>query len=344
MPRVLHVPCDLAGGGAERMVLELARRSSPGFVHHVAPLHATGSLRPAFQAAGVPIHDLRRVRGRPGLRATLRLAALCRDYDLVHTHLWAGDTWGRLGAGLAQHPAVVVTEHNTRAEAPWRQALSVRLHPLCRVVVAVSPAAAEGLVAAGLPPDRIRVIANGIDLDRFRPLPPRSGPPRVVLGLGRLEPQKGFDLAARAVAGLPGLRLVLAGEGSQGPALAAAGALLRGWQPDVLPLLAEADIVVVPSRWEGFGLAAVEALACGLPVVAADVPGLREVVGDAALLVPPEDPVALAGALRRLVEEPALRARLAQAGPVQAARFSLDATVAAYEALYSSLLPQAATA
>ncbi|MCK6505879.1 glycosyltransferase [Myxococcota bacterium] len=338
MLRILHVPCDLAGGGAERLVLDLCRRSSPGFQHAVAPVHATGPLRAALAQAGVPIHDLHRRRGRPGLRAVLRLARLVGDFDVVHTHLWAGDTWGRLGAALGGQRRVLCTEHNTRPEDPWRQRLSVALHPLCRAVVGVSEAAAGLSLQAGVPGAKVRVIPNGVDLTRFVPRPPLDRPPRVVLGVGRLAPQKGFDLLARAVRRVPGLRLELVGEGPQAEALAAEGARLHGWVPDVAPLLAAADVVAIPSRWEGFGLVAVEAMASGVPVIASAIPGLDEVVGDAALRVPPEDVDALARALGRLAEEPDLRRRLAGAGPARAAGFSIERTVQAYEALYRELV------
>jgi glycosyltransferase involved in cell wall biosynthesis len=106
---------------------------------------------------------------------------------------------------------------------------------------------------------------------------------------------------------------------------------------DPWPLLAEADIVAIPSRWEGFGLVAVEAMAAGVPVVASAVGGLVDVVGDAGILVPPEDPQALGAALQRLHEDAALRARLASRGRARARRWDIRETACAYEALYRSL-------
>ena len=108
---------------------------------------------------------------------------------------------------------------------------------------------------------------------------------------------------------------------------------------DVPDLLAAADILAVPSRWEGFGLAAAEGLAAGIAVVASDVHGLSEVVGDAGLLVPPEDPAALRSALRTLAARPALRRSLGERGRARAAeRFDLARMVARYEALYRELV------
>lgn len=338
MPRVLHIPCDLAGGGAERLVLDLCRRASPGVRHEVAPLHSTGILRAEFVAAGVPIHDLGRWRGGPGLLALRRIAHLSRGFDLVHTHLWAGDVWGRVGAALAGHAAVVGTEHNTRPEASWRQAVSTALSPLSRRIVAVSGAAAEVLIAAGVSPARIRVIENGIDLRRFSSAPEAAGQVRRVLAIGRLVPQKGFDLLVAAMSGLPDLELSIVGAGPEALNLAGPRVELAGFVADVPGRLARAELLVVPSRWEGFGLVAVEAMASGVPVIASDIPGLREVVGDAAALFPAGD----VGALRRLIAElaadPHRRRRMQEAGRRQAARFGIEACVAAYEALYREVL------
>lgn len=338
MPRVLHIPCDLAGGGAERLVLDLCRRSSPAFQHAVAPLHRTGRLRASFQDAGIPIHDLGRWRGGPGLLAVGRIARLSRQFDIVHTHLWAGDLWGRLGAGLAGHRAVLSTEHNTRPEDSWRQALGVALSPLSRRVVAVSEAAREVLLSAGVAPARVAVIDNGVDLARFRPAPRPHGQIRTVLAIGRLVPQKGFDLLVQAMAGLPELDLLIVGEGPQAPLLRAPRVELRGWVPDVPALLAQAELVVVPSRWEGFGLVAVEAMAAGVPVIASDVPGLREVLGEAAVRVPAGDARALQEAIGAVAADPERRRRMQEEGLRQAARFGIEASVAAYERLYVELL------
>jgi len=319
-------------------VLDLCRRASPAFEHAVAPLHRTGSLRALFQAAGVPIHDLGRWRGGPGGLALARIARLSREFDIVHTHLWAGDVWGRLGAGLAGHRAVLATEHNTRPEDSWRQALSVALAPLSHRVVAVSQAARGVLLAAGVAPGRVSVIENGVDLSRFRPAPRPQGQVRTVLAIGRLVPQKGFDLLVQAMAELPELELLIVGEGPDASRLRGPRIALRGWVSDVPALLAQAELLVVPSRWEGFGLVAVEAMAAGVPLIASDVPGLREVLGEAAVRVPPGDVGALAEAIRAVGADPERRCRMQEEGLRQAARFRIERCVEDYERLYAELL------
>ena len=337
--RVLHVICDLAGGGAERLVLELCRHAGPGVQPIVAPVHDGGVLAPAFAAAGVDVRSAGRVRGRPGLRATARLARLAAEVDVVHTHLWAGDTWGRVAASLARAPVVVTTEHNTGGEGPVRVAVSRLLARVSDAVVCVSDAAAARARAQGIP--RVQIIENGIDLSCITPRGPHAGRSRRVLAIGRLTRQKGFDVLRDALDLCPGVTADVVGEGEDAALLARPSMALHGWVADVRPLLSRADTLVVPSRWEGFGLVAVEAMAAGVPVIASGVDGLAEVVGDAGVLVPPEDPRALAAAIRALAADPARRDALAAAGLVRARRFDIRRTAAAYEALYASLLGRA---
>jgi glycosyltransferase involved in cell wall biosynthesis len=130
------------------------------------------------------------------------------------------------------------------------------------------------------------------------------------------------------------------GEGEERAALLEYGLDIPGWTADVRPHLAWADVLAVPSRWEGFGLVVVEAMASGVPVVASRVDGLDEVVGDAGILVPPDEPGALASALGRVLEDRELRAELAAAGIRRSRLFGVDTMVAAYEQLYSDVLSE----
>jgi glycosyltransferase involved in cell wall biosynthesis len=330
--KVLHVICDLSPGGAERLVLELCRRRGPDIEVSVATVQGLGPLAPAFAAAGIPVIAAGRSRGHPGLRALTRLAAAMVGVDIVHTHLFAGDTWGRLAAILARAPVVVTTEHNVNRDETWQRPVKRLLARRSDAIVCVSDAAAaytRDVEHIG----PVRVIPNGIDVDRFGAH--RGADGTHVLAIGRCVPQKGFDVLVRALP--PGLSLSIAGEGPvrmEHPRVR-----WLGGREDIPDLLADADILAVPSRWEGFGLAAAEGLAAGVAVVASDVDGLREVVGDAGLLVPPEDPAALGGALSRFSADGALRAALGARGRARArARFDIRSTVGAYEALYQELL------
>ncbi|MFN7144902.1 MAG: glycosyltransferase [Myxococcota bacterium] len=329
--RVLHVLCDLSPGGAERLVLELCKRRSPDLSVTVATVMGAGPLEDAFRAAGIPLVIGGRRRKTLGVRATARLARAMRGVDVVHTHLFAGDTWGRMAALAARVPVVVTTLHNVDRDETWQRHVKRALAPASSAIVAVSDAVAAYARDVEHLPD-VRVIPNGVDLGRFGPH--RGGDGTRVLAIGRRVPQKGFDVLVDA---LPeGMTLDIAGEGpwtTDHPRVR-----LLGRREDVPALLAEADILAVPSRWEGFGLAAAEGLAAGVPVVASDVDGLREVVGDAGVLVPAEDRVALRSALARLRDDPGLRQKLGVRGRERAVeRFDLRETVRRYESLYGEL-------
>jgi glycosyltransferase involved in cell wall biosynthesis len=241
-----------------------------------------------------------------------------RDADVVHTHLWAGDQWGRVAARVAGRP-VVSTIHNTEGDGPLRDRIARLTAPLATLVGA-SEAVADRLRSDGF--SRVRSIPNGIDLARFTRRPGVPERARRIVGVGRLTRQKGFDVLVEAVRGTE-LDVTLVGEGEDRSMLA--GASLVGWQPDVARYLREADIVAIPSRWEGFGLQAVEAMASGVPIVASDIPPLREVLGDAAVFVPPGDPGAWRSALVELAPDRARRSLLRERGLAPRARV-LDRT------------------
>jgi glycosyltransferase involved in cell wall biosynthesis len=197
------------------------------------------------------------------------------------------------------------------------------------------------------------VIPNGIDVETFE----RATPvPRTSLGINngncvllyvaRLEPQKDHANLLRALAQIPGADLLLAGDGSLRSQLEAQAESLGittrvhflGRRKDVAELLKMADIYVHPASFEGFGIAAAEALTAGKPVVASDVPGLAQVVGDAGILVPPGDPAILAREVCSLMNSPERRSQLSRAAVERGRQFSIEKTVAAYIDLYSSVL------
>ncbi|WP_052434890.1 glycosyltransferase family 4 protein [Streptacidiphilus melanogenes] len=178
-----------------------------------------------------------------------------------------------------------------------------------------------------------------------------AGDRPIVLAIGRLTPQKNFQLLLDAASGWRAGEdhplLVIAGVGAEEAALRARikaerlPAKLLGYREDVAELLAAADVVVISSRWEARPLVAQEALRAGVPVVATAVGGLPELVGDAAVLVPPGDATALAAAVSSLLADPARRAELAAAGPLQAETWPTEAdTVAQVLSVYDELISE----
>jgi glycosyltransferase involved in cell wall biosynthesis len=213
------------------------------------------------------------------------------------------------------------------------------LRPLYRRLAAVltPAAAAAGQLTGelGVDPARVHVVPNGVDVP-----PDPSGPalrrvPRVG-GLGRLTAQKGFDVLTAAVRllgadGVP-VEAVVGGEGRDGAALRAGAAGLpvafSGFVDDVRGFLAGLDVFCLSSRREALPLVLLEAMAEGLPCVATDVGDVRAAVGEDVVVVPPEDPVALAGALRPLLGSPAARRELGARARARAVR-SFDADLMA---------------
>ncbi|MCA1842572.1 MAG: glycosyltransferase, partial [Actinobacteria bacterium] len=212
---------------------------------------------------------------------------------------------------------------------------------------------AAKMAQAGVFPDRLRHVPHFVDAAS---LPPAAGHRAGVVYAGRLSPEKGVDVLVEAVARLdrPGFRnivgagLEVLGDGPARPALerlAAARApgrvSFRGRRdrPEVLERLRSAQVAVLPSRWyENQPLIVLEALACGVPVVASDLGGTAELVdhGVDGLLVPPDDPGALAAALARLLDDPGTTARMGAAGAVKAAgAFSPELHLERIHSLYA---------
>ncbi len=270
--------------------------------------------------------------------------------DVLHVHEPLTPSTSMF-ATLRSTAPVVATFHSGATRSRLFDLAAPLLRRVARridVRVAVSRAA-EAFAEARLG-DGFRIVPNGADVERFSGADPADLPAgRRLLFVGRLDPRKGFPMAVRAFGMLAGrfedLRLVVAGEGPDReavfdlPPAVRARVHFAGQVPhDDLPSYhAAADVFVAPSvGGESFGVVLVEALAAGLPVVASDIAGYREVLRDGVegILIPPSDPAALAGAVARLLEDPGLAGRLGRAGTARAGEFSWDVVTARLEAVY----------
>lgn len=194
----------------------------------------------------------------------------------------------------------------------------------------------------------IRVIHNGVADRPVTPLARPAGGP--IIGMvGHLHPRKGHDVMLQALPAIPGATVVILGEGPERARLerlardlgVEARVLMPGWQADPRPWLHSFDVFAMPSRTEPQGLATIEAMLAARPVVATAVDGVAEVVvdGTTGILVPPDDPRALAGAVGSLLEDPDLRCRMGEAGQLRARQmFSVEKMARSYEAVYGELL------
>jgi glycosyltransferase involved in cell wall biosynthesis len=202
-----------------------------------------------------------------------------------------------------------------------------------------------------LPDGSVHVVHNGVPDTPIEPLErPTDGP--VIGTVGRFAPQKGQDVLVKAMEDLPGVTAVMVGDGEGRAELAGLAerlgvsdrVLMPGWSADPRPWLPSFDVFVLPSRVEGLPLVIIEAMLASRPVVATRVDGIPEEIVDGVtgLIVPPEDPPALASAVRELLQDPERRERMGREGrEVALRRFSVERMVAGYEALYRELVPAA---
>ena len=350
-PRVLHVLPSLDAGGAERLVVELVtgarERGVDARIAVLAPARADSPVLADATERSLPVTVLGRHRFDPMVLA--RLQRLARGADVVHAHLFPAFYAVALVVGARKR---IVTEHSPTNSRRGRRGLRLveRLVYLrYEVKVAISDGVARALseyLDELHAPSDVVVVDNGVRLERFSPAAPEIGAGDTALDLvavGTLDMRKDVARAVRAVAAVRDVRLTVVGDGPERARLEALAESLHaevtflGVRADIPELLREHDALVMTSRYEGFGLVAVEAMATGLPVLAPRLPGLSEVVGDAGLLHDPDAPAELLTDIERLRDDPALRARLGRAAQLQSKRFDLGRTIEAYEDLYSHL-------
>jgi len=323
------------------------------------------SFRP-WKIPGVPVHYVNGGEALGKARYLVharRVKSLIRNLqpDILHAlHL---TSYGFLGALAGFHPFVLSVWGTDVLEAP-------RLTPFHRWLTRYALTHADTITATGLhlatettryapAAAPVTVVPYGVDMRQFTPRTKAGSSGHVVIGtVSRLSPEKGVRYLVEAFGQLReryggGVSLRIAGEGPERARLEASiqrmnletSVDLRGWleHEEIPAFLKKLDIFVMPSTWEGFGVAAAEASAMGLPVVATNVYGIPDVVrdGETGLLVPPKDPGALARAVGRLVEDPRLRAKLGEAGRDYVARhYDWTENAQQMAAIYERLLSQ----
>jgi glycosyltransferase involved in cell wall biosynthesis len=357
MPECLDVVLLLTSfdvGGTERQMVELARRLDQSrFRPHLACFHQRGRLLDEIPAR-IPVRAFP-VQGFATPRALGQLGAFvawCRSIgaDIVHTCDLYGNIFGLPGAALAGVPVrignrrEILTGDKSRTQLTGQRLAYRAAH----AVVANSSAARDQLEREGVPPSRIRLIANGLDPLRFTPAPPRATLERIVM-VANLRAEKGHDTLLTAVPRIlerhPGASVTLVGEGPRREPLEVLARALGvdgrvrfvGERRDVAPVLRDHDLFVLPSRSEAFPNALIEAMATALPVVATRVGGIPEVVRDGVngRLVAPDDPDALADAVCALMGDPAAAAALGRAARRDVERhYTIDRMVERFEQLY----------
>jgi len=330
------------GQHARGLVRALDALHAPLVIHTALP-SAVAPLRAVVRRAPSLVLPERGLRGHLARVLWTQLALgrlVARDgVDVLVNTVPEGPLASSVAQVTVVHDVIPLDfpEHYPRQQLYFRRLVPAVLRR-ARVVVAVSEATRRRLIAAyGLPPARVRTVLNGFDAAQFSPDGPAfpDGGLPYVLFVGNLLPHKNLPRLVEAFAQITAstpVRLVVVG-GGRPRAVAALRALadrvgaaveLRAFvaPSEVPPLLRGARALVLPSLAEGFGLPAVEAMACGTPVIAGNVSSLPEVIGDAGLLVDPHDVAGLADAVVRVLSDDRLRKELSARGLERAARFS----------------------
>ncbi len=356
--RVLQVIDSLRIGGAEVLLRDMVPRLvQRGIDCEVLVLLRSNSfIEISLQDAGVKVIGTE-VQDVYSLRQIPALAKRIRGYSLVHVHLFPAQLWTALAVVSHAGSTLVTTEHGTPSRRHWWfRPVDNWMYSRYARIACNSPAIAEEL-AQWCPhvKDKVQVIPNGILLERFTDARPAdladvgAGRLRAVF-VGRFEPPKDHVTLLRALALAPGIHLILMGDGPLREQTEQFACNLgvrdrvtfAGFRDDVPQVLKACDIYVHSVTAEGFGIAACEAMAAGLPVIASDVPGLAEVVEGAGLVTPVGDHATLARELNALASSTEKRARMSEASRRRARDFGIEKTVDLHIQMYENVVQSAA--
>ncbi|MDQ2968609.1 MAG: glycosyltransferase family 4 protein [Actinomycetota bacterium] len=358
--KILHIHRIGGIGGSERHLLTLlpALAGRGVDVRFLGLDDTSRAPDPFYEAVTVPFVRVPAPRDIDP-RLLLRVRREVRNADVVHTHLVHADVYGALGARR-----LVSTKHN---DDPFRAGafrfVERALARRASKVIAITEALARFQVdRVGLPADKVEVIHYGLDevpaAWGSNPAADVRADARVLLAVCRLEPQKGIDIAVRALPKIrdrhPNAELVVLGEGPLRPELEQLASSLNvpvhllGRVPDVAAWLRRADVLLHPARWEGFGLVLLEAMLASKPIVATRVSSIPEIVADGqtGLLVAPDDVAGLAAAVTRVLDDPGTYGELGRKraeSEFSVARMT-DLTLAVYDAALRATQPRAARA
>jgi glycosyltransferase involved in cell wall biosynthesis len=369
---VCFVLPSLHGGGAERAAVQILNALDPACWNRSMYLFDREGPYLSDVDPGVTLTSGAggsRLRRWLDLRTFLKrtrphLVVSFLSYVSVLTAARAAGIGARVAFNQQTPMSAFLTDADYQWRRPWhRGAFSVvtrTVYPLADAIITTSKGVADDLVSQfGVPRRHIRIVHNPVDLQAIakaaaEPLDPeheRLWSHPVIVAAGRLAAAKNYPLLIDALAALRRTipaRVFILGQGEAEPALREQIArlglgdavVLCGFQGNPWKFIARADVFALSSRYEGFGNVLVEAMACGVPVVATASPGTREIVsvGIDGLLVDRHEPAALASALERVLSDAPLRQRLAQGARSGAQRFNLPAIAAAYDRVLGAMI------
>ena len=361
--RVAYLMTEMGCGGAEMQVLALAREMR-GRGHEVVVLALQDeprALAPKFAQAGIPCHSFGLNRHRNLVSALFRARRWAGDWrpDVLHSHMVHANIFARLLRLLAARVPVVVGTAHSINEGGFVRTLAYRLtDPLADITTNVSPDAVAAFIRKGAcPASRIIHVANGLDLQQFRPDPQARARGRgeldlngsyVFLAVGRLSPVKDYPTLIEGFCELRKTRqnacLLIAGDGpcrTNIETLIAASSLgasvrLLGLRSDIPDLMNAADCFVMSSIFEGAPMALIEAMSCGKEIVTTEFGSASSLLGNAGLVVPIGKPDLLAAAMLKVADR--RRDVNVEARDRAQVLFSISTIVSTWESIYLAFL------
>lgn len=360
--KILHVINELEIGGAQKLtgdMLPVMAKCSDVEVKVAVFRNTDSAIERQLKDAGIQIVNLdasmKSLKGLQGLRRLMKRA------DIVHVHLFPSLYLAAMANAGVNKP-LVYTEHSThnrRRDKKWLRPLEKIIYGRYRHIGCISPAVAENLsewIGESIRGGRLSVISNGIDLRKYKEstvidrkeLFGREGKP--VLMVSRFTDSKDQPTLIKALSHVedPEAFVALAGDGERRGEYEKLvkdygledRVMFLGTRSDIPELIKGAEIGVQSSNWEGFGLTAIEMMAGGLPVIASDVEGLREVVEGAGMIFKKHDDKKLAGLIDTLLNDSSLRERVITAGTERSESYSIERVAESYMNLYRQLLKQ----
>lgn len=353
--RILQIINDLQIGGAQRLLTDLLPLLNKQ--HNVDVLVLQQRQSPLMQQlrdSGITLYCLNiKSLYFPTTIFRIRRFLRCHPlYDIIHVHLFPSLYWVPM-AVAGMHQRLVWTEHSTsnrRHQTMFFRYTDRIVYSSYEKIICISQATRDSLKSWLNARDidkHLCVIENGIDTQKFRNQKKEKRQPRSLIQVSRFEASKDQDTVIKAMLQLPSdMKLTLVGDGSR---LDECKALCNslglqdrvcflGARADIAQLLSQADIAIQSSHWEGFGLTAVEAMAAGLPVIASDVDGLRQVVEGAGLLFPLGDAEALSKHVMHLLSDENAYQEVADKCLHRAQQYDIQETANKYIAIYESTI------
>lgn len=350
--KILHVITSLRTGGAEKLMVDLLPRLRD--LSNEVELLLFDGTRTIFydelEKMKITTHHLAIGGNVYNPLNIFRLRKYLENYDIIHTHNTACQYFVPLAKILSRNKCkLFTTEHNTfnrrRAILGWEY-IDRFIYKHYDSIISISQKATDNLIAFIGNKYKICTIENGIDLSKFKLLSPANFNSRnkIITMIAGFREQKDQDTLIKALSLLPQeYKLWLVGDGERRSILENLvtelnlGSRVKFWgvRSDIPQILEKSHIVVLSSHWEGFGLAAVEAMGAGRPVVASDVDGLREVVGGYGILFPHQDAKTLANEIKSLCENEDKYNEVSLACHEKAKQYDINIMAEKYSNLYN---------